>query len=98
MIAEAELQQEARRVLRRLCVARAALFARGDGYVVGRSAGSRVSVTAAMVQAFAQRQWVMSDGAGRYVIAEAGRALLAREQGFAAQHREMQDAVVDTRR
>lgn len=95
MIAEAELQQEARRVLRRLCVARAVLFARGDMFVVGRSAGGRVSVAAAMVQAFLQRQWIAGDGPGRYVIAQAGRALLAREQGFAAQHRDMQSAVVE---
>jgi uncharacterized protein DUF6456 len=96
MIAEAQLQQEARRVLRRLCVARSALFARGDGFVVGRSSGSRVGVTAEMVQAFVQRQWIAGDGPGRYVIAPAGFALLAREQGFAAQHRQMQDTVVDT--
>jgi hypothetical protein len=90
MIAEAQVQQEARRVLRRLCVARAFLFARGDVFVVGRSATGRVSVSAAMVQAFLARHWIMPDGAGRYVIAEAGRALVARSDGdFAGQHREM---------
>ena len=97
MIAQAELQQEARRILRRLCVPRSALFARGDVFVAGRSAASRVSVSTEVVRAFVQRQWVMSDGAGRYVIAEAGRAFLARETGFAAQHREMQDGVADDR-
>ena len=95
MIAEAQLQQEARRVLRRLCVVRSGLFARGEVFVVGRSATGRVSVAANMVRAFAQRHWIVSDGTGRYVIAEAGRALLAREQGFAAQHRDMQDAPVE---
>ena len=95
MIAEAQLQQEARRVLRRLCVVRSDLFARGDVFVVGRSAAGRVSVAADMVRAFAQRHWIVSDGTGRYVIAEAGRALLAREQGFAAQHRDMQDAPLE---
>ena len=97
MIAEGQLQQEARRVLRRLCVPRAALFARGDAFVAGRSATSRVGVAAAVVQAFVQRQWIMADGAGRYVIAAAGRDLLAREQGFAEQHREMADGAVDGR-
>ena len=97
MIAEGELQQEARRVLRRLCVPRSALIARGDAFVVGRSAGSRVHVTAAVVQAFAQRQWIVPDGTGRFVIAEAGRAFLARQTSFAAQHRDMQDGVVEDR-
>ena len=97
MIAEGELQQEARRVLRRLAVARAYLFARGADFVVGRSATSRVAVTGAVVLAFAQRQWIAGDGPGRYVLAPAGRALLAREDGFAAQHREMQDGVVEDR-
>lgn len=96
MIAEGQLQQEARRVLRRLCVPRAALFARGDMFVVGRSATGRVIVTAEVVREFAARQWIMPDGAGRHVIAEAGRALLARaDGGFAAQRREMADTPLD---
>lgn len=96
MIAENEVKQEARRVLRRLAQPRAALFAKGGRFAVGRGADSRVSVSAEMVDAFAHAGWVMPDGPGRYVLAEAGRALLARESlGFAAQHRLMQEAVLD---
>ena len=96
MIAQGQLEQEARRVLRRLCVPRAALFARGDAFVVGRSGTGRVSVAADMVQAFAARHWIMPDGAGRYVLAEAGRDFVVRhEGGFADQHRDMQDAALD---
>jgi len=96
MIAEQELKQEARRVLRRLADPRAALFARGERFVAGRNADSRVSVGAAVVEAFVRAGWIMPGGPGRYVLAEAGRALLAREaEGFAAQHRLMQDAVLD---
>ena len=65
MIAEAQLQQEARRVLRRLAAPRTHLFARDDGFVVGRSAVSRVGVTTEVVQAFVQRQWIAGDGPGR---------------------------------
>lgn len=96
MIAQGQLEQEARRVLRRLCVARAALFARGDVFVVGRSGAGRVSVAADIVKAFAARQWIMADGAGRYVLAQAGQDFLTRsETGFADQHRDMQDGSVD---
>jgi hypothetical protein len=96
MIAENELKQEARRVLRRLAGARAALFARGARYALGRGADSRVGVSAEVVEAFARAGWIMPDGPGRFVLADAGRALLAREaQGFAAQHRVMQEAVLD---
>lgn len=96
MIAEQELKQEARRVLRRLASPRAALLAQGDRFVAGRSTGSRVAVGAAVVEAFARAGWIVPDGPGRYVLAEAGRALLLREaQGFAAQHRLMQEAVLD---
>ncbi len=96
MIAEQELKQEARRVLRRLGGPRAALFARGTRFAAGRGADSRISVSAEMVAAFARAEWIMPDGPGRYVLADAGRALLAREaEGFAAQHRLMQEAVLD---
>lgn len=96
MIAEQELRQEARRVLRRLAGPRAALFARGGRFVAGRGPDSRVSVTAEMVEAFVRAGWIMPDGPGRFVLADAGRDLLAREtQGFAAQHRLMQEAVLD---
>lgn len=96
MIAEQAVWQEARRVLRRLAGPRAALFARGSRYVVGRGSDSRVSVEAVFVEAFARACWIMPDGPGRFVLAEAGRAFLAREtEGFAAQHRQMQDAVLD---
>lgn len=96
MIAEQELKQEARRVLRRLAGPRAALFAKGGRFVAGRGPDSRVSVGAEMVAAFARNEWIVPDGPGRYVLAQAGRALLAREaEGFAAQHRLMQEAVLD---
>ena len=99
MIAELQLQQEARRVLRRLMMPRTALLARGSAFVLGRSAASRVVVTAETVPAFQRRGWIAADGAGRFVIAEAGRAFLARggEDGFAAQHRDMHEAVVEER-
>lgn len=96
MIAQQELLQEARRVLRRLAGPRAALFARGARYAAGRGADSRVSVGAEIVDAFARAGWIMPDGPGRFVLADAGRAWLAREtEGFAAQHRLMQEAVLD---
>lgn len=96
MIGEAELRQEARRVLRRLAGPRQLLFARGGRFVLGRSATSRVAVAAEMVGAFARLGWIAPDGPGRYMIAEAGRAFLAREaEGFAAQHREMRKEVLE---
>jgi hypothetical protein len=96
MIAEQELLREARRVLRQLDAPRAALFAQGGRFVAGRGAQSRVGVEAGIVAAFARCGWIVPDGPGRFVLAEAGRDLLARETaGFAAQHRLMQDAVLD---
>jgi hypothetical protein len=91
---EQEILQEARRILRRLTSPRTGLFARGAGYVVGRSAmsASRVTVADDVVAAFAAQGWIAPDGPGRYVIAPAGQALLARESQdrFAGQHRVMQ--------
>jgi hypothetical protein len=99
MIAPEQLKQEARRVLRRLATPRQSLFAKGAGFCVGRGADSRVSVTAELVQAFAREAWIIPDGSGpapRYVIGAAGRDFLARESGgFAAQHRQMQDQVLE---
>ena len=96
MIGEQQLKQEARRVLRRLCGPRQVLFARGGDFVLGRGSDSRVRVAAALVQAFAREGWIAPDGPGRFVIGAAGRDFLAREaDGFAAQHREMGEAVVD---
>ncbi|MDB5734161.1 MAG: hypothetical protein JWN16_798 [Alphaproteobacteria bacterium] len=96
MIAPEQLKQEARRVLRRLAAPRQGLFIKGAGYAIGRGAESRVNVTAELVQAFARENWIVPDGPGRYVIGAAGRDFLARENGgFAAQHREMQDQVLE---
>jgi hypothetical protein len=101
MIAEAELQQEARRVLRRLAAPRQVLFAKdpsrqGGDFAIGRGAASRVAVTAPLVAAFARQGWIVPDGAGRYVIGPAGRDFLARDSGgFAAQHREMRAQALD---
>ncbi len=93
-----QLKQEARRVLRRLAAPRQSLFAKGAGFGVGRGSDSRISVTAAMVQAFAREGWIVADGPGRHVIAAAGLDFLARESGgFAAQHRQMQDQVLEER-
>lgn len=90
MIAEQQLRQEARRVLRKLSGPRQYLFARGDRFVMGRSADSRSAVAGEMVQAFARLGWIAPDGEGRHVIAPAGRDFLARESGgFAAQHQEL---------
>lgn len=89
MPAEAQVKQEARRVLRKLAAPRQGLFAAGGRFVLGRNASARAAVTAEMVHAFVQAGWIAPDGPGRYVIAEAGRAFLAREaHGFAAQHGE----------
>lgn len=96
MIAPQQLQQEARRILRRLIPARSALFRRGDGFVAGRGTDARIRVDAEMVAAFARAEWIVPDGPGRFVLAEGGRAFLARIDGdFAAQHRLMQEAVLD---
>ena len=98
MIGEQQLRQEARRVLRKLCGPRQYLFARGDRFVMGRSADSRSTVSAEMVQAFARLDWIAPDGEGRHVIAPAGRDFLAREGGgFAAQHQELvKDEIQET--
>ncbi len=94
MMAEQEVLREARRVLRKLAAPRTALFARGAVFVAGRGAAGagRISVTAALAREFAARGWIAPDGPGRYVLAPAGSAFLARdgEDGFAAQHRLMQ--------
>jgi hypothetical protein len=88
--AEQEVLREARRVLRRLAAPRAALFARGTQFLVGRPS-SRVGVAAEIVQEFSRMGWILPDGPGRYVMAQAGLDFLARQSadGFGAQHREM---------
>jgi hypothetical protein len=96
--AEQEVQREARRVLRKLAAPRQGLFARGPVFVLGRSAisASRITVAAAMVEAFAAQGWIAPEGAGRYVIAPAGHDFLKRgTDGFAAQHREMGTQAID---
>jgi len=96
--AEQEVRREARRVLRRLAAPRQGLFVRGAVYVLGRSAisASRITVPAAMVEAFAAQGWIAPEGVGRYVIAPAGQDFLKRETGgFASQHREMEMRTVD---
>lgn len=96
MIGAQQLQQEARRVLRRLASPRSALLRRGAGYVVGRGRDARVQVDAEVVAAFLRADWIMADGPDRFVLADAGRDFLTRAQdGFAAQHRLMQEAVLD---
>ncbi|MCP5411528.1 MAG: DNA replication protein [Alphaproteobacteria bacterium] len=98
---EREIEQEGRRILRRLAGARQVLFARGAVHAVARSpasaAASRVIVAADLVAHFAALDWIQPDGPGRHVIAPAGRALLARggADGFAAQHRLMQAGRLD---
>jgi hypothetical protein len=96
---EQEIQQEARRVLRRLASPRQALLARDDGmFAVARGpaglAASRLTVAGDVVAAFAAQGWIAPDGPGRYAIAEAGAAFLVRTLGgetrFADQHRLME--------
>jgi len=102
-LGEAEIAREARRVLRRLASPRAALFRRGDDFAVARShgaaAGSRLSLDIAFAEAFARAGWIAPDGAGRFVLADAGRAFLVRSLGgadrFALQHRQMETRQVD---
>jgi hypothetical protein len=88
--AEQEVLREARRVLRKLAAPRAALFARGTQFLVGRPS-SRIGVAVEIVQEFSRMGWIAPDGTGRHVIAPAGLDFLARQgaDGFAAQHREM---------
>lgn len=100
-LAQAEVEREARRVLRRLASPRAALLPRGGGYAVARApsgaAASRVTLGADFVTAFLRAGWIAAAGPDRYVIAQAGLDLLARggADGFAAQHRLLQDAVLE---
>jgi hypothetical protein len=101
---EEEVRREARRVLRRLAGARQVLLARGDSsdFAVARGpsgvGASRVTVTGELVAAFAREGWIAPDGPGRYVLAQAGAAFLARSLGgedrFAGQHRLMQDTTI----
>jgi Domain of unknown function (DUF6456) len=96
---EQEIQQEAKRVLRKLAAPRQALMARGEVFAVARGpaglTASRLTVARNVVAAFAAEGWIAPDGPGCYVLAEAGAAFLARQFGgedrFAAQHRLMQD-------
>jgi hypothetical protein len=91
MTAPKQVEQEARRVLRKLAAPRQLLVASGTSFVVGRgpASASRIRVTAEMVREFSAQGWIAPDGPGRHVIAPAGLALLAREgaDGFATQHR-----------
>jgi len=104
-LAEAQIAQEARRVLRRLAGTRAALFGRSDDFAVARSqaaaAGSRLAVAAPFVAAFLKAGWIAADGPGRFLLAPEGRAFLVRSFGgedrFAAQHREMETRAVEGR-
>jgi hypothetical protein len=104
-LAEAEVAREARRVLRRLAGTRAALFARGGDCAVARSAaaaaGSRLAVAPGFVAEFLRAGWIVADGPGRFILAAEGRAFLARsfggEDGFAAQHRQMEARDIDGR-
>jgi len=100
---EEEISREARRVLRRLASPRQALLARGEAlFAVARGpAGlktSRVTVGGDVVAAFAREGWIAPDGPGRYVMAEAGAAFLARSLGgedkFAGQHRLMEERTI----
>jgi hypothetical protein len=104
MIAPAELDREARRVLRKLTVARAHLTRlAGGAFAVARNGAtahlSRVRVGAALVQGFAARGWIAPDGPGRFVITGQGRAWLARapdgESRFADQHRLLEQRALD---
>ena len=95
---EAQIEREARRVLRRLAGTRTALFARKNDFAVARSAvtaaGSRLAVTAPFVEAFARAGWIVADGPGRFLLTAQGRDFLVRSFGgedrFAEQHREME--------
>lgn len=100
-----QIEQEGRRILRRMTSPRVALFARTRGdFAVARSpasaSASRVLVSADFVAEFVRAAWIRADGPGRHVLAEAGHALLARagEDGFAGQHRLMQDGADGERR
>jgi hypothetical protein len=96
MNAPAEVEREARRVLRKLMVARTHLARLADGsFAVARNAAtahlSRVRVTGSLVQGFAAQGWIAPDGPGRFVITDSGSGWLTRALGgenkFADQHR-----------
>jgi hypothetical protein len=97
-LAEEEIAREARRILRRLAGARMALFPRGADFAVARApeaaVSSRLVLDADMAAAFLRAGWIAPEKGGRLVLAEAGRAFLARSLGgpdrFAAQHRQME--------
>ncbi|HEY5347354.1 MAG TPA: DUF6456 domain-containing protein [Rhizomicrobium sp.] len=96
MIPPAEIEREARRVLRKLMVVRAHLMRLEDGaFAVARNAAtahlSRVRLSAPLAQAFAARGWIAPDGPHRFVITDNGAGWLTRSLGgedkFADQHR-----------
>lgn len=97
---EREVEQEGRRVLRRLAMPRQVLFARGPVHAVARTRSaahaSRITLAADLVAHFVQRAWIVPDGPERHVIAPAGQALVARTvAGFSAQHRLMQSRCLE---
>ena len=103
MIPPAEIEREARRVLRKLMVARAHLAVLPDGgFAVARNTAtahfSRVKAKAEMVRAFAARGWIAPDGPGRFVITDIGSGWLSRALGgetrFADQHRLLEPQVI----
>ncbi|HVV64309.1 MAG TPA: DUF6456 domain-containing protein [Rhizomicrobium sp.] len=97
MIAEGEVQREARRVLRALLAEGAALERAADGAftltVAGKPGRSRLRVRPEHVAGFRTRDWIAPRGTKpeSFVLGEAGAAWLARTQAdgdpFAAQHR-----------
>ena len=95
-----EVAREARRVLRRLAGPRQFLLARAKGdFAVARTpaaaAASRLAVDAVFVQAFLREGWICRVDDARFVMDRAGLDFLTRSfggaDGFAAQHRLMQD-------
>ena len=104
MIGGAELEREARRVLRRM--GRAVLIAQDkDCYAVARTASSaassRVRVGGELVRAFFARGWICSDGAGRFARTDAGASFVAEagvEPGgfkFEDRHRLIEERVTE---
>jgi hypothetical protein len=95
MIAEGELQREARRVLRALQAESAVLERAADGDFALAVAGKpgRLRVPPEHVAGFRTRDWIAPRGTNpeSFILAEAGRAWLARTEAdgdpFAAQHR-----------
>ena len=99
MIGGAELDREARRVLRRM--GRAVLIAQDkDRYAVARTASSaassRLRVGGELVRAFFARGWICSDGAGRFARTDAGAAFVE-EAGVepADRHRLIEEKVTE---